>query len=289
MSLIAETLDRLKILPLYIIPRHLLSRLIFHLARWERQSWKNIIIRLFIRVYHVDMASAREPDFRQYRNFNEFFARELRADVRHICEDPDSIACPIDGAVSQIGRIDDSVLFQAKGRNYDLSSLLAKDEEAIEYFRQGSYATLYLSPKDYHRIHMPVGGSLQKMTYVPGTLFAVNTPATRHIPNLFARNERIINLFDTDYGKMSLLMIGALFVGSMDTVWTGTITPAKNRELRVWDYATGKVSLDRGAELGRFNMGSSVIILFEPGRIEWLSELTAGSTVLMGQALGKRI
>jgi len=289
MTLITELLDRLKILPLYILPQHFLSRLVLHATRWQWPYWKNLLIGFFIRLYRIDMSTASEPEFRNYSNFNEFFTRTLRPGIRPVAKDSHSICCPVDGSISQIGRIDGTGLFQAKGCTYDLSGLLAGDRESIDCFRNGSFATLYLSPRDYHRIHMPVGGHLLKMTYVPGRLFAVNNPATRQIPNLFARNERVLNLFATEYGNMSLIMIGALFVGSMDTVWAGSVTPAKTRSIRRWDYEPDQISLDKGAELGRFNMGSSVILLFEPGKIEWLPELTAGNQVLMGQQIGRTI
>lgn len=286
---ITEFLDRLKVLPFHVIPQHGLSRLVSRATRWRLRSWKDVLIGLFIRVYRVDMSIAREPDYRNFENFNAFFTRELRPGVRPVSDDPRIIACPVDGSISRIGNIGDADIIQAKGHAYSLSGLLAGDEDACERLRDGRFATLYLSPKDYHRIHMPVDGRLLKMTCVPGRLFPVNPPSTRHIPRLFAGNERIINIFNTEYGMMALVMVGALCVGSMDTVWAGTVTPVAPRALRSWDYGGDLVNLQKGEELGRFNMGSSVILLFEAGRMEWCPELADGGEVVMGQGIGRWI
>ena len=247
------------------------------------------MISLFMRIYRVDLSSAREPDYHNFENFNAFFTRELRPGVRPVNDDPLIIVCPVDGGISRIGNIIDTDMIQAKGHAFTLSELLAGDKDLSECFRDGRFATLYLSPRDYHRIHMPADGRLLRMTCVPGRLFPVNRPSTRIIARLFARNERIINIFTTGYGMMAVVMVGALCVGSMDTVWAGTVTPPVPRTLRTWDYGEDLISLKKGDELGRFNMGSSVILLFEAGSMEWLVELTNGSPVVMGQGLGRWI
>lgn len=289
MTPIAKSWDMLKVLPLYVIPHHSLSRLVYRSTRCNWRYWKNFLIMLFIRIYRVDMSAAREPDYHNYKNFNDFFTREIRPGIRPITNAPEIIACPVDGSISRTGRIEDGNIIQAKGRSFTLEELLAGDETAMRLFHGGRFATLYLSPKDYHRVHMPVDGSLVKMSCVPGRLFAVNPPSTRHIRRVFARNERIINLFSTDHGQMALVMVGALCVGSMDTVWAGTVTPMTTREVSTRDYRPGDIDLKKGQEMGRFNMGSSVILLFETGTMEWLPDLTDGGAVRMGQALGKWI
>ncbi|MFQ5660208.1 MAG: archaetidylserine decarboxylase [Gammaproteobacteria bacterium] len=280
--------DWLKVLPQYLIPQHFLSRLLFYATRFRWRPWKDLLISSFIRFYRVDMDSAADPDYHHYHSFNHFFTRELKAGCRSIAKGRDAIASPVDGTISQLGVITDTDIFQAKGRRFSLGSLLAGDDALTERFRNGHFATLYLSPKDYHRIHMPVDGRLTRMMYVPGRLFAVNQAATRGIDQLFSRNERIINLFDTAVGNMAVITIGALFVGSMETVWGGRVTPA-GRQITDRNYLQGNedIALNKGEELGRFNMGSTVILLFEAGRIQWLNELTAEMPIVMGQAIGK--
>lgn len=281
--------DYLKTLPQYLMPHHLLSRLMFAVTRIRFSPWKSRLIRWFIRHYGVDMTSAEESDPTQYPDFNSFFTRALRAGVRPVAGDLAAIACPVDGAVGQAGDIKDGYLYQAKGREYSLSQLLAGDPRLVDMFIGGSFITLYLSPKDYHRIHLPLAGRLTKTVYVPGRLFAVNTPATRVVSSLFARNERLINLFETEAGPMALIMVGAIFVGSMETVWAGTVTPSSSRAIQTWCYEhenPDAIYLSKGAEIGRFNMGSTVIVLFGPASVHWLPDLHAGIKVKMGQSIG---
>jgi phosphatidylserine decarboxylase len=281
--------DYLKTLPQYLMPHHLLSRLMFTVTRIGFPPWKNSLIKWFIRHYGVDMTSAEESDPTQYPDFNSFFTRALRAGVRPVAGDPAAIACPVDGAVSQAGDIKDRYLYQAKGREYSLSQLLAGDSRLVDMFIGGRFITLYLSPKDYHRTHLPLDGRLIKTVYVPGRLFAVNTPATRVVSSLFARNERLINLFETEAGPMALIMVGAIFVGSMETVWAGTVTPSSSRAIQTWCYEhenPGAIYFSKGAEIGRFNMGSTVIVLFGPASVCWSSELQARTEVKMGQGIG---
>ncbi len=278
--------DRLLVLPQHTIPQHLLSRWVHRATRYKVDWWKNTLIVWFTRFFDVDMSIAKERGRDSYPDFNSFFTRELQPGVRSIAREAGSVIAPVDGWVSEIGEIQDGGITQAKGKRFTLSQLLGGDPELAEHFRQGSFTTLYLSPRDYHRVHMPVGGRLLEMIYIPGRLFAVNPRSARVVNDLFARNERIVNLFDTDAGLMALIMVGAIFVGSMDTVWHGAVTPARTRTLRRWRYEEDPVHLDKGAELGRFNMGSTVILLFKQGAVRWSDALSPGRRIQMGQSLG---
>jgi len=269
----------------YVLPQHALSRLVLAATRVRIPWFKNLLTRGFLRLFSLDMSEAMEPDPYRYGSFNEFFTRALRADARPIDPDPESIASPVDGIVSECGTIDNDRLLQAKGRQYTLDELLARQPWARS-FEGGSFATLYLAPFNYHRIHMAVQGTLRDTVYVPGRLFSVNSATARQVPRLFARNERVLTLFDTEFGHFALVMVGALNVGSMATVWAGDITPAAQRI--VMRIPCPAVTLDKGAELGRFNMGSTVILLFEPNRAEWHPLLRAGSVVQLGQAIGRK-
>jgi phosphatidylserine decarboxylase len=269
----------------YVLPQHGLSRLVLAATRVRMPWFKNLLTRGFLRLFSVDMSEATETDPYRYGTFNEFFTRALRAESRPIDADPDTIASPVDGMVSECGAIDHDRLLQAKGRQYTLDQLLARQPWARS-FAGGSFATLYLAPFNYHRIHMAVRGTLRDTVYVPGRLFSVNSTTARHVPRLFARNERVLTLFDTEFGQFALVMVGALNVGSMATVWAGDITPAARRV--VTPIAGPAVTLDKGAELGRFNMGSTVILLFEAKRAQWHPLLRAGSVVQLGQAIGRK-
>jgi phosphatidylserine decarboxylase len=269
----------------YVLPQHALSRLVLAATRVRMPWFKNLLTRGFLRLFSVDMSEATETDPYRYGSFNEFFTRTLRAEARPIDADPEKIASPVDGMVSECGAIDNDRLLQAKGRQYTLDELLARQPWARS-FEGGSFATLYLAPYNYHRIHMAVRGTLRDTVYVPGRLFSVNSATARHVPRLFARNERVLTLFDTEFGQFAVVMVGALNVGSMATVWAGDITPAAHRV--VTRIPCPAVTLDKGAELGRFNMGSTVILLFEPKRAEWHPLLRAGSVVQLGQAIGRK-
>ena len=269
----------------YVLPQHALSRLVLAATRVRVPWFKNLLTRGFLLLFSVDMSEAMEPDPYRYGSFNEFFTRALRAEARPIDAGPEKIASPVDGMVSECGAIDDDRLLQAKGRQYTLDELLAQQPWARS-FEGGSFATLYLAPFNYHRIHMAVRGTLQDTVYVPGRLISVNSTTARQVPRLFARNERVLTLFDTEFGRFALVMVGALNVGSMATVWAGDITPAAHRT--VTRIPCPVVTLDKGAELGRFNMGSTVILLFEPKRAEWHPLLRAGSVVQLGQAIGRK-
>jgi phosphatidylserine decarboxylase len=269
----------------YVLPQHALSRLVLAATRVRTPWFKNLLTRGFLRLFSVDMSEVTETDPYRYGSFNEFFTRALRPEARPIDADPEKIASPVDGMVSECGAIDNDRLLQAKGRQYTLDELLARQPWARS-FEGGSFATLYLAPFNYHRIHMAVRGTLRDTVYVPGRLFSVNSATARHVPRLFARNERVLTLFDTEFGQFALVMVGALNVGSMATVWAGDITPAAHRF--VTRIPSPAVTLDKGAELGRFNMGSTVILLFEPKRAEWHPLLRAGSVVQLGQAIGRK-
>jgi len=272
----------------YCLPHHASARLIRRLARVRVAAVKNFLIARFAARYRVDMSIARQPDPRAYPDFNSFFTRALAPGARPVVAGADEIACPVDGTVSQAGPVEQDRLLQAKGIDYTLAGLLGGDEALARRFRGGSFATVYLSPRDYHRIHMPLAGTLAAMRYVPGRLFSVNDFSTRHVRNLFARNERLITLFDTAAGPMAVILVGAFFVAGIETVWAGEVSRA--RPQGSWQhYKHGRpvtVELARGEEMGRFNMGSTVIVLFGPGRVRWAETLVPGAAVGMGELMG---
>lgn len=283
-------LNHLSILLQYILPHHLLTWCVRGITRIRFTPFKDSAIKLFIRAFKVDMSIAQQPDASAYPDFNSFFTRPLKPEARPIANAPGEIACPVDGAISQLGSItEDGCIFQAKGHDYSLEELLGGSKEMAALFKNGAFATIYLSPRDYHRIHMPLQGTLQQMIYVPGRLFSVSKFASEQVPRLFARNERLINLFETDAGPMAMVMVGALNVAGMETVWAGNIPDKVNWEIKKWDYrddATEKeIRLTHGEEMGRFNMGSTVILLYAKQRIQWKKGLSAESSVQMGQLL----
>jgi phosphatidylserine decarboxylase len=267
----------------YLLPQHGISRLVLAATRVRAAWFKNWTIRGFLKLYRIDMSEAAQSDPYRFASFNEFFTRALKDGARPIANGDDAIASPVDGCVSEAGTIERGLLLQAKGRHYQLAQLLAAQPWASR-FEGGSFATIYLAPFNYHRVHMPLRGELRETVYVPGRLFSVNAVTAQHVPGLFARNERVLTLFDTAFGQFALVMVGALNVGSMATVWAGDITPAARRVIaRVPSPPT---TLQKGAELGRFNMGSTVVLLFEPNRARWDAQLRAGSVVRLGQSLG---
>lgn len=278
-------LDALFALPQYALPHHPLSRLMGLLTHWENTHWKNLFIRWFAWHYQVDLSEAEPDEIKAFRSFNQFFTRSLKAGVRPLPADPKTIVSPADGVISQLGTLRNDQLLQAKGRSYRLADLLGGDPEQAKPFLNGRFATVYLSPRDYHRLHMPLAGTLTAMTYVPGRLFSVNRATTAIIPNLFARNERVIAHFATDIGPMAVVLVGALLVASIETTWHGVITPPHGHGIRTWRYRDAPVRLERGEELGRFNMGSTVILLFGEGAVHWNTRLGAGTAVQMGQSM----
>jgi len=277
--------DKLKVLPQYFIPQHFLTSLVYKITRCETPWFKNNLIKLFISIFDVDMSLALNPDPESYSSFNTFFTRGLSPEARPITLDEKIILSPVDGAISQIGNIQNNTIIQAKGKSYILKDLLVEDE-LVSMFSGGTFATLYLSPKDYHRIHMPMSGQLSRMIYVPGKLFAVNSHTLRVVDAVFARNERVINIFNTDIGPIAIVMVGALNVGSMETVWAGQITPARDKIISDTQYSDDDVKLEQGQEMGRFNMGSSVILLFPKGVMQWTDGMVADKVIVMGENIG---
>lgn len=265
----------------HLLPQHLLTRCVGHLAASEQPLIKSLFIRQFARRYQIDMSEAAEPNLAAYPSFNAFFTRALKPGARPIDTAPDALVCPADGAISQLGTLDDDRLLQAKGHQYTVSELLA-DPSASDTFRGGSFCTVYLSPRDYHRVHLPLAGTLRETRYVPGDLFSVNTVTADHVPNLFARNERLVCLFDTAHGPMALVLVGAMIVAGIETVWGG-------REAATATVRTSRVAnvhLKTGDEVGRFLLGSTAIVVLPAGLATWEPQLEAGSPVRMGTRLG---
>ncbi|MGV3346828.1 archaetidylserine decarboxylase [Enterobacteriaceae bacterium LUAb1] len=284
-------LDRIKLGLQHMLPKKWLTELAGWGASKQAGPLTRIIINLFIWFYHVDMSEAQNPDTASYRTFNDFFVRPLRDDVRPITTNAGELIQPADGAISQLGAIEDSQIFQAKGHTYSLEALLAGNYLMADRFRNGSFVTTYLAPRDYHRVHMPCNGTLREMIYVPGDLYSVNPLTAASVPNLFARNERVICLFDTDFGPMAQILVGATIVGSIETVWSGTVTPPRDGIIKRWswpdEHEENAVVLQKGQEMGRFKLGSTVINLFAPGDITLNAQLTAGTITRLGQPLAQ--
>jgi phosphatidylserine decarboxylase len=280
--------DWLKVLPLYPLPHHAISRLTHAATRWRAPWWKDAVITWFVRRYGVDMNEAANPDPGSYQHFNDFFTRSLRPDARPLPDDPYAVVSPADGTISAIGRIEERTILQAKGNGFTVSELLGGDAELARQFDGGHFVTVYLSPRDYHRVHMPLGGLLRQMIHIPGRLFSVAPFTVRTVRKLFARNERVAALFETPRGPMAMVLVGAINVASIETVWSGVVTPPMGKRVRRWNYENEKPRrLSRGQEMGRFNTGSTVVLLFGPGHIEWLNEIGPDQKVRMGQALGR--
>jgi phosphatidylserine decarboxylase len=272
----------------HLLPQHGISRLVLKATRSRNTAFKNALIRLFMRGFRPDMSDAVEPEPTAYASFNDFFTRALRADARPIDADPRAIVSPVDGTVSEAGRLSTDRLLQAKGHEYSLRALLAGSGSWERTFTGGTFATIYLAPYNYHRIHMPIAGELRESFYVPGRLFSVNNTTARLVPGLFSRNERVFCGFDAGGMPWAIILVGALNVGSMATVWHGDVTPRRHREvtaLPVTDVLAD-TTLSRGAEMARFNMGSTVILLLPPGAAEWQESLSAGRVLRMGERIG---
>ncbi len=263
----------------YILPHHFLSLLMRGITRIHWAPFKNAFIGRFIRLYKVDMNLAIKSKATDFSCFNDFFTRALKPEVRPLATEKNALLSPVDGAISEFGLIKQGRLIQAKGIDYSLTELLGDNDALSERFQEGQFITIYLSPKDYHRIHMPITGQLKGLDFIKGRLFSVNTTTSRLVPRLFARNERLVNLFGTRAGDMALIMVGAIFVSSMQTVYNG-VANAKNSQ------TFDKVSLNAGAEMGRFNMGSTVILLFEKDKIQWSNRLKVAKTLKMGESIG---
>lgn len=281
-------MTRLFLLFQYLLPHHLLSRLAGRFAECRNVAFKNLFIRWFIGRYRVDMTEALAAEPAQYENFNAFFTRALKPGLRPLPADPRAVVSPADGAISAIGRIEEDTIFQAKGKSFSLQALLGGDATQATRFRNGSFATVYLSPRDYHRVHMPLGGTLEELRYVPGTLFSVNQVTAEHIDALFARNERAVCYFETDCGPMAVILVGAMIVAGIETVFAGQVSPAAQRQISSSDYrkTSPRIVLQRGDELGRFKLGSTAIVLFGPDMQDWSEGLQSGTALRMGQTIG---
>ncbi|MCW9014014.1 MAG: archaetidylserine decarboxylase [Gammaproteobacteria bacterium] len=277
-------LDFLKSQIFYVFPHHAMSWIVFHLARIEYAPVKKLLLDIYLSLHEVNMTEAVEPNPYAYKNLNAFFTRQLKDAARPFAEDSNTLLCPVDGRVSQAQKIDNGRIFQAKGHDYSLLELVGGIDELAAPFVNGKFATLYLSPRDYHRIHMPLAGKLTDMVYVPGRLFSVAPHTVKNIPRLFARNERLVCKFDTASGPMIMVLVGAVNVSAIDTVWAGPVTPPSKNRIIHSQYETVDIQLDKGAEMGRFNLGSTVIMLL--GEHVELDELIShGNTVRLGQAL----
>jgi len=277
--------DKIITLPQYLIPQHTLSMLMYRVTRCEVVWLKNAIIRFITRQYQVNMAEAAETDLATYSSFNAFFTRLLKEGVRPLADN--EIISPVDGVVSQAGPIISGQILQAKGQDYSVLTLLGGDDALTAEFTGGQFATIYLSPKDYHRIHMPVTGRLRKMRYVPGKLFSVSPRTARTVPDLFARNERVVVTFDTTIGPMVMVLVGAIFVGSMATVWSGQITPSYGKVIQQWTYdGEQAITIEQGQEMGRFNMGSTVVLLFGEQAVKFNDAIEADEPIQLGHAMG---
>lgn len=275
--------DSLAVLPQYLLPKKALTVLAGKIASARGGQWTTGLIEWFVKRYQVNMAEAANPDLSSYATFNEFFTRPLKAGARPLAQ-ADYI-CPVDGAISQFGRIEKDQIFQAKGHAYTTTALVGGDAALASQFEDGEFATIYLSPKDYHRIHMPVAGTLTRMIYVPGDLFSVNPTTARGVPGLFARNERVVCVFDTAHGPLVLVLVGATIVGSMATAWHGVVNPPRMGQINEWRYVDGKVELAQGAEMGRFMLGSTVVMLFPAGSVGFNPQWVAAKGVRLGEKM----
>ncbi len=296
-------LNKLKIAMQYVLPQHMLSRALGFAAELEARAVKNRLIKLFIHRFRVDMSDAIEEDPEKYPSFNAFFTRALKPGARPI--DPEHVVAPADGVISQFGTISEGTLIQAKGRMYNLLELLGGNREWSKPFEGGSYMTLYLAPFNYHRVHMPLRGMLEKMIYIPGCLFSVNQHTANHVPNLFTRNERVVSIFnrrdkkegrlpadEVDQDAMGVVLVGAMVVGGIHTVWAGQVSPPHRRSkvmTRYYQNVGNATVLDKGQQMGHFSVGSTAIILFGKGAVEWLPELKEGQSIKMGEPIGVQV
>lgn len=276
-------IDQLKIIGQYLLPKHLVSRLAGKLAAAQAGKLTTVLVKLFIAKFKVDMSEAKHSDPADFETFNDFFTRELRDGIRPLVAGEENIILPVDGRVSQLGEIKAGRVFQAKGHDFSLRELLGGSDDIAAPFEDGLFSTVYLSPQDYHRIHMPMTGKLEKMIFIPGDLFSVNPLTAENVPNLFARNERAVAIFSTAIGPMAMVLVGATIVASIETVWGGTIAPAENREIRSWDYSDQDITLEKGQEMGRFKLGSTIVALFPKDTVNFAEELQAGSVTRLGE------
>ena len=283
MSITSRLKQQLFIQAQKVVPQHRLSRVVGKIAASENPIVKTAVIAAFKTKYGIDMSIAEQTNALKFKSFNDFFTRGLRTGVRAVDADSTAIVSPADGAISQLGKIENGDVFQAKGQKFTVENLIA-DPQLAQPFKNGEFATVYLSPRDYHRVHMPFAGTLTETLYVPGELFSVNQTTAENIPGLFARNERMVCLFDTELGRMAVVLVGAMIVAGIETVATGKVKPSGRIELNQHN-----LFLEKGAELGRFYLGSTAVILFEENKMQWDEKFKANSTVLMGEALGNTI
>jgi len=283
----ANIMDFIKVAPQYVIPKHFLSTVMHSFMQVETPWVKNNVIKLLTKIYGIDISEAADENIDNYPHFNAFFTRALKPEARPIDSTPDSWVSPVDGLISQSTHIEKNHIIQAKAHPYTVEALVGGDIEYAKQFHNGDAAVIYLSPKDYHRIHMPVDAKLISMTYVPGDLFAVNPSTVRQIPGLFARNERLVIRFENEQGPFCLIMVGAIFVGSMETVWEGKITPEYEPTIQHWDYAEESISFNKGDEIGRFNMGSTVVLVTPEQQLPELGKIQTNTPIKMGQHLAK--
>jgi len=279
------SLDKFKIAMQYAMPKHFVSRMVGKLAAAKAGALTTTLIKLFIKQYKIDMNEAQYSDPAHYKTFNEFFTRPLKEGVRPLTTDDSIITHPVDGAISQLGAIVDGQLIQAKGHDYSLQALLGGSEQDTAPFLGGEFATIYLAPKDYHRIHMPIDGTLSKMIYVPGDLFSVNPLTAQNVPNLFARNERVVAIFDTEIGPLAMVLVGATIVASIETIWAGTVTPPAGKDVFSWNYPTSgdnSITLKKGDEMGRFKLGSTVILAWGANKAGILDDQKPETVTRMG-------
>ena len=283
-NMMRTILDYLLVIPASIIPQHFLSRQVHKLVRIKSVGFSQGLISLFCKFYPINLQEAEREDVREYDSFNDFFTRALKKEARPIAAT--TLVSPVDGAVSEFGDIKVDLLYQAKGHYFSLEDLLGGSKDLAKDFISGQFATIYLSPKDYHRMHMPIAGELDSAVYIPGRLFPVNGPSVRRVSSVFARNERVACIFDTEYGKMAMVLVGALFVGSIETVWQGEITPPHLSHSVTYNHQKGgdsDVSLAKGEEMGRFNLGSTVVLLMADGFPKL--DLTVGQALKVGEPI----
>jgi phosphatidylserine decarboxylase len=277
--------DRVKVLLQYVLPKQRLTTLAGRVAGAQGRWWTPRLIRWFVGKYGVDMAEAANPDIVSYKSFNDFFTRPLKAGARPVSGA--DFVCPVDGAISQFGAIDDHHILQAKGHRFTTAELVGGDTALAAQFRHGSFANLYLSPKDYHRLHMPCDGKLARMIYVPGALFSVNPVTARGVPNLFARNERVVCVFESPrYGPFVMVLVGATIVGSMATVWHGVVNPKRTNRVSEWSYDEQTIVVKKGEEMGRFLLGSTIVMLFRAGTIAFNEDWAPERPVRLGEPMG---
>ncbi|MCF8177749.1 MAG: archaetidylserine decarboxylase [Sulfuritalea sp.] len=279
--------ERLTVLLQYVLPKQALTILAGRFASARAGRLTTGVIRWFVGRYGVDMSEAANPDIGSYSSFNEFFTRPLKDGARPLAGA--DIVCPVDGAISQFGAIELDQIFQAKGHHYSSAALVGGDGELAQQFENGSFATLYLSPKDYHRIHMPCDGRLIRMIHVPGELFSVNPATARGVPGLFARNERVVCVFDSQHGSFVLVLVGATIVGSMATVWHGVVNPPRPSRLREWHYEDQQLLFKKGDEMGRFLLGSTVVMLFQKNALKFNREWSPQRQICLGEKMGERV